>query len=123
VLVDCLGTWLTSVLDDVGAWSPDADGAGDPEALWRKRLAVAVDDLVEAWHSVTVPVVAVTNEVGGGVVPATSSGRRYRDELGRLNTRLSLASERVLLVVAGRAFELTPPDPKDVRPQPAKEHL
>jgi adenosylcobinamide kinase/adenosylcobinamide-phosphate guanylyltransferase len=123
VLVDCLGTWLTSVLDDVGAWSPDADGAGDPEALWRKRLAVAVDDLVEAWHSVSVPVVAVTNEVGGGVVPATSSGRLYRDELGRLNTRLSLASERVLLVVAGRAFELTPPDPKDVRPQPAKEHL
>ena len=113
VLVDCLGTWLTSVLDDVGAWSDDAwsdaarsdepDGAEPPT---RKRFDDAVDELVEAWHAAVVPVVAVSNEVGSGVVPATASGRLFADELGRLNTRLSLASERVLLVVAGRVIDL-----------------
>jgi adenosylcobinamide kinase/adenosylcobinamide-phosphate guanylyltransferase len=108
-LVDCLGTWLTAVLDESGAWGELGSDAPDP--LWRKRFDAAVDDLVEAWHGVRVPLVAVTNEVGGGVVPASASGRLFRDELGRLNTRLSLASERVLLVTAGRAVDLAPATP------------
>jgi adenosylcobinamide kinase/adenosylcobinamide-phosphate guanylyltransferase len=103
VLVDCLGTWLTSVLDVAGAWSDEPD---DAEPTWRKRFDDAVDELVEAWHAAVVPIVAVSNEVGSGVVPATASGRLFADELGRLNTRLSLASERVLLVVAGRAIDI-----------------
>lgn len=108
LLVDCLGTWLAAVLDEVGAWddgsSKQASGA---EPSWRHQLEARVDDLVEAWHTVTVPVVLVANDVGSGVVPATPSGRLFRDELGRLSTRLSLASERVLLVVAGRVVDLT----------------
>jgi adenosylcobinamide kinase/adenosylcobinamide-phosphate guanylyltransferase len=98
LVVDCLGTWLTAVLDEIGAWS-DAPG-------WRHLLAARVEEVVEAWHAVTVPVVAVSNEVGSGVVPETRSGRVFRDELGRLNTRLSGASESVLLVIAGRAVDL-----------------
>jgi adenosylcobinamide kinase/adenosylcobinamide-phosphate guanylyltransferase len=47
------------------------------------------------------PVVAVSNEVGSGVVPATPSGRRYRDELGILNARIAAASDRVWLMTAG----------------------
>jgi adenosylcobinamide kinase/adenosylcobinamide-phosphate guanylyltransferase len=106
VLVDCLGTWLTAVLDDVGAWNdgPGLSGGAQP---WRPRFDQEVDELVEAWHTARVPVVAVSNEVGSGVVPATASGRLFRDELGRLATRLSLASERVLLVVAGRAIDVS----------------
>jgi adenosylcobinamide kinase/adenosylcobinamide-phosphate guanylyltransferase len=103
VLVDCLGTWLTSVLDDVGAWS---DEPHDAEPVWRTRFDDTVDELVDAWHAAVVPVVAVSNEVGSGVVPGTASGRLFADELGRLNTRLSLASERVLLVVAGRGIDV-----------------
>ena len=47
------------------------------------------------------PVVAVSNEVGAGVVPATPSGRLFRDELGRLNARLAAESDEVVLLVAG----------------------
>jgi adenosylcobinamide kinase / adenosylcobinamide-phosphate guanylyltransferase len=47
------------------------------------------------------PVIAVSNEVGSGVVPATPSGRRYRDELGILNARIAGASDRVWLMTAG----------------------
>ncbi|CCG02668.1 adenosylcobinamide kinase/adenosylcobinamide-phosphate guanylyltransferase [Blastococcus saxobsidens DD2] len=93
VLVDCLSTWLARVMDDCGVWS-DAAGAD-------ARLDAAVDALVTAWEGTRRRVVAVSNEVGSGVVPATASGRRYRDELGILNTRIAAASQRVWLLTAG----------------------
>jgi adenosylcobinamide kinase / adenosylcobinamide-phosphate guanylyltransferase len=48
-------------------------------------------------------VVAVSNEVGSGVVPGTVSGVRYRDELGALNARVAAECEQVWLCVAGIA--------------------
>ncbi len=93
VLLDCLTTWLARVMDDCGVWSeaPDADA----------RLAAAIDALVDAWRATRRRVVAVSNEVGSGIVPATPSGRRFRDELGVLNARVAAASPRVWLVTAG----------------------
>jgi adenosylcobinamide kinase / adenosylcobinamide-phosphate guanylyltransferase len=43
----------------------------------------------------------VSNEVGSGIVPATPSGRRFRDELGVFNARIAASSDRVWLVTAG----------------------
>jgi adenosylcobinamide kinase/adenosylcobinamide-phosphate guanylyltransferase len=43
----------------------------------------------------------VSNEVGSGVVPATSQGRAFRDALGVLNARLAAESDEVCLVTAG----------------------
>ena len=93
VLVDCLTTWLARVMDDCGVWSEDPGSDA--------RLAAAVDALVDAWAGTPRRVVAVSNEVGSGVVPATPSGRRFRDELGVLNARVAAASPRVWLVTAG----------------------
>lgn len=98
VLVDCAGTWLAAVLQRSGAWD------GTPG--WQERAQEEVDALVTAWRQTTVPVVAVSNEVGSGVVPAHRSGAVFRDWLGRLNQRLAAHSERTLLVVAGRTVEL-----------------
>jgi adenosylcobinamide kinase / adenosylcobinamide-phosphate guanylyltransferase len=94
VLLDSIGTWLTGVLDRCGAWQ-EHEG-------WRRRLAAETDALVHAWRAHRSPLVAVSDEVGWGVVPATAAGRLFRDELGRLNRRLADESERVLVVVAGR---------------------
>lgn len=93
VLVDCLTTWLAGTMDRTGVWSeePGAD----------QRLAAAVDDLVAAWAATRRRVVAVSNEVGSGIVPATPSGRRFRDELGVLNARVAGTAHRVWLVTAG----------------------
>jgi adenosylcobinamide kinase/adenosylcobinamide-phosphate guanylyltransferase len=66
-----------------------------------------VDALVAAWAALPVDAVAVTNEVGLGVVPPLPSGQLFRDELGSLNARLSAVSDRVHLVVAGRVLDLT----------------
>ncbi|SEP19347.1 adenosylcobinamide kinase /adenosylcobinamide-phosphate guanylyltransferase [Trujillonella endophytica] len=93
VLLDCLTTWLARAMDDCGVW------AGTPGA--DDRLAAGVDAAVDAWATGRRRVVAVSNEVGSGVVPATASGRRFRDELGVLNTRFAAAADRVVLVTAG----------------------
>ncbi len=101
VLVDCLATWLAAAMADAGAWE-SADG----DTAWEQQLDDEVDRLVRAWQAVRVPVVAVSNEVGSGVVPGTRSGVLFRDALGRLNRRLADASDDVRLVVAGRAQRL-----------------
>ena len=93
VLVDCLATWLAQVMDDCGLWS----GAADADS----RLGERTDRLVAAWQQTTRHVVAVSNEVGCGVVPATPSGRRFRDELGWLNSRIAARSDEVWFCTAG----------------------
>ncbi|MDQ0944057.1 bifunctional adenosylcobinamide kinase/adenosylcobinamide-phosphate guanylyltransferase [Streptomyces sp. V1I1] len=101
VLIDCLSLWLTDAMDRVGAWD-DATWAADGERALHERVA----ELVASVRQTTRTVVAVTNEVGSGVVPATASGRRFRDELGRLNAAFAAECEHVLLVVAGQALVL-----------------
>ncbi|MFP3990834.1 bifunctional adenosylcobinamide kinase/adenosylcobinamide-phosphate guanylyltransferase [Streptomyces sp. E11-3] len=97
LLIDCLSLWLTDAMDQVEAWDDAKWAAGGSRALHQR-----VDALVEAVRQTRRTVVAVSNEVGSGVVPATASGRRFRDELGRLNTAFAMECEQVLLVVAGQ---------------------
>ncbi|MFF7947465.1 bifunctional adenosylcobinamide kinase/adenosylcobinamide-phosphate guanylyltransferase [Streptomyces griseorubiginosus] len=101
LLIDCLSLWLTDAMDAVGAWD-DAEWAGGGERELRSR----VRELTEAVRGTRRTVVAVSNEVGSGIVPATASGRRYRDELGRLNAAFANECEQVVLVVAGQALVL-----------------
>ena len=98
LLLDAVGTWLTGVLDRAGAW--------DGRQGWRESVAADVDAFVAAWTGRVHRAVAVSEEVGWGVVPGTASGRLFRDELGGLNRRLASASDEVLLVVAGRVLDL-----------------
>ena len=49
---------------------------------------------------------AVSDEVGLGVVPETASGRDFRDALGRLNQLVAAGAATVTLVVAGTALPL-----------------
>lgn len=97
LLVDDLATWLTGVLDDAGAWErPQV-----PPAV-ADRVATLVDAVTRcAGHAVL-----VSAEVGLGVVPATRSGRLFRDELGALNAALAAACDEVLLLVAGLPLRL-----------------
>lgn len=96
LLVDGIGSWLTAILDECGAWEGGAE----------EQVSARTDELIAAWRSTSAYVVGVSEEVGLGVVPATASGRRFRDELGRLNARLAAESEEVALIVAGRVVPL-----------------
>ena len=101
LLIDCLTLWLARVMDDHDAWDREA---------WRasgeKAVAEQIDALVAAWRRTRRRVVAVTNEVGQGVVPGTDAGVRFRDLMGRLNASLAAETEDVRLCVAGRVTVL-----------------
>ena len=105
VLVDCLTLWLTDRLDRCGMWTVEpTDTAGLARAS--QQLADDVGALISALRTTRAQVVVVSNEVGQGVVPATSSGRRFRDELGRLNAAVAAEVDQVTLMVAGQALSL-----------------
>lgn len=90
-LVDDIGGWLTAVLDRYVWTSAGAD-----------RVAGEVDDLIAAVCGFGSQLVMVSPEVGLTVVPHTTAGRTFADELGVLNQRLADVCDRVVLVVAGQ---------------------
>ena len=98
VLVDCLGTWLTAVIDDADGWEWEM---GALEGLVERHLAAALPRLTARDD-----VVLVTNEVGWGVVAEHRSGRVFADLLGRVNRRVAEVCDEVHLVVAGRTLML-----------------
>ncbi|UGT60643.1 bifunctional adenosylcobinamide kinase/adenosylcobinamide-phosphate guanylyltransferase [Nocardia asteroides] len=89
-LVDDIGTWLTARIDALDAWEAP-----------RGTVAPAADALVAAVDGYRHRLVLVSPEVGLGVIPATRSGRLFRDEIGALNQRLAQVCDEVVLVVAG----------------------
>ena len=106
-----LGLAGAAVIVGVGA-----GGSSGPQRLLGAALAVALlalltgglhlDGLLDAWRSTRRQVVAVSNEVGSGVVPGTASGVRFRDELGVLNARIAAECEQVWLCTSGIARRL-----------------
>lgn len=99
VLVDCLGTWLTRLLDSWDAWD-------EPDAAIAVRLQPEAAALTSAVAAYPDELVLVTNEVGWGVVPEHRAGRIFADHLGRINQQVAAACGRVILMVAGRPLEL-----------------
>jgi adenosyl cobinamide kinase/adenosyl cobinamide phosphate guanylyltransferase len=96
VVVDCLTLWVSNLL---------GHGLDDAEVEDRARAAAG------AAAARAAPTVAVSNEVGSGIVPADPLARRYRDLLGQVNAVWAAAADRALLLVAGRAVALAdPPD-------------
>jgi len=85
LVVDCLSLWVANLLE-----------AGEP----------ADEEAARAARTRPGPTIAVSNEVGLGLVPTTPLGREYRDVLGRVNAAWAAAAERAFLVVAGRALRL-----------------
>jgi adenosylcobinamide kinase / adenosylcobinamide-phosphate guanylyltransferase len=93
VLIDSVTTWIAALMDETGVWTEEPDS--------EQRLAGRCDALVNAWAMTPADVVAVSDEVGLGVVPETRAGRRFRDVLGEVNQRLAGTADEVWFVVAG----------------------
>ena len=76
VVIDCLSLWI-------------ANGGDGKVAARREGLTIAV-----------------TNEVGLGIVPDNALARTYRDELGHVNASWVEAADEAYFVVAGRMLRL-----------------
>lgn len=93
LLVDCIGVWVANLLAD-GLTPAEVDGRAEGFLIEiGKRQG---------------PCVAVTNEVGMGVVPAYPLGRLYRDILGRVNQQVAAAADVVYLLVCGIPLRIKP---------------
>jgi adenosylcobinamide kinase / adenosylcobinamide-phosphate guanylyltransferase len=95
LVLDCLSLWLANVLE-----------RGDEEEAVEQQAAEAAA-LVAARAPLSV---AVSNEVGLGIVPASDLGRRYRDLLGRVNALWAEAASEAAFVAAGRLVPLARPE-------------
>ena len=91
MLIDCLTLWLTNIML-----------AGRDIAAERARL---LDTLTAARG----PIVAVSSEVGLGIVPENALARAFRDEQGRLNAAVAQCADTVVLVAAGLPLTLKQP--------------
>jgi len=102
LVIDCLGTLVAERI--FGGEGPDP-GQWVPEALEERADQVA-SAIVDAALRRAGDTVVVTNEVGSGVVPASASGRLFRDVIGRANARLVAAADAAYLVACGRCIDL-----------------
>jgi adenosylcobinamide kinase/adenosylcobinamide-phosphate guanylyltransferase len=104
VVIDCVTVWIANRLMDA---LPDPDGAA-AEDVDRVSAELARDvSRFASWAGAFDGDVAiVSNDVGGGVVPAYRLGRVFRDATGAANKTLAAAAARTYYVVAGMALDL-----------------
>jgi adenosylcobinamide kinase/adenosylcobinamide-phosphate guanylyltransferase len=88
IVIDCLTLWLSNLMRE----------AREIESELSRFLVAAAES--------TATVVAVTNEVGCGIVPDNELSRRFRDEAGRMNQRVASAAGEVYWTVFGIALRL-----------------
>ena len=98
-MIDCLGTWLTAVIDRLGTWD-------EPLPSWQGDFHDQLDELVTAWRARHGTAIAVTNETGWGLVSTYRSGRVFTELLGEVNQEMAAASGEVVMIVAGRPLHL-----------------
>ena len=131
-LLDCVTFWVTNLLFAGGAFggsAPPDEGFNydkdllppDEERAAAGRVTSGVNDLIAAVSETGATLVAVTNEVGLGVVPEYPLARLYRDQLGWANQRLASAADRVYLLVAGFPLDVKALAASPLPPIPSKE--
>ena len=117
-LLDCVTFWVTNLLFAGGAFggsSPPDQGfnydkdllPADEERTASGRVSAGVADLLAALAETGAIMIAVSNEVGLGVVPEYPLARLYRDQLGWANQRLAATADRVYFLVAGFPLDVT----------------
>ena len=91
VLLDCLTLWLSNVIAHT-----DGDG----------RVTLRSDELVAALRDFGGVCIAVSNEVGLGIVPDNPLARRFRDLAGMLNQKAAQAADEAYFMASGIPVKL-----------------
>lgn len=99
ILLDCLTVLTTNrlLLHDIDWDQPPLNRLAEIEA----EMLAEVEALCLAAEQGRADLVAVTNEVGCGIVPASPMARFFRDCAGRVNQRMAAVATEVYWVVSG----------------------
>jgi len=95
LILDCLTVWVTNLM-----LAHEAEPMDDDAILGRVR------GLCRTVRDVPAEVIAVSNEVGCGIVPDNALSRRFRDLVGWANQCVAREADQVHLVTAGIAQQL-----------------
>ncbi len=88
ILLDCVTVWLGNLMHH------------------GRSIEEGIDSLVSALAETRSRVVLVSNEVGLSIVPENAMARRFRDEQGIANQKLSGAVDEVFFIAAGLPLKL-----------------
>lgn len=89
IVIDCLTLWLSNIMLTFG-----------------RSVETEVEKLIAAAQASAAPVVAVTNEVGCGIVPESTLGRDFRDQAGVLNQRVAAVADEIYWMVFGQPLRV-----------------
>ena len=99
ILLDCLTVMITNrMLAQSLDWDqPTVAQLNATEA----DVMAEIEAIITAVAESPADLVAVTNEIGYGIVPIAPLARFFRDCAGRVNQRMAAAAAEVYLVVSG----------------------
>lgn len=89
IVIDCLTLWLSNIMLTFG-----------------RSVDKEVDNLIAATQASTATIIAVSNEVGCGIVPESALGRDFRDHSGILNQRMGAVADEVYWMVFGHPLRV-----------------
>ncbi len=87
ILIDCLTLWLSNLF-----MKYEKDYAS---------IYQVIEELANKLNNIRGTVVAVSNEVGWGIVPENAISRKYRDIAGFTNQRIASVAGKVVITFAG----------------------
>lgn len=104
ILLDCLTVMITNrILALPIDWErPTVAQMNAAEA----DVLAETEAIVAAASNSRADLVAVTNEVGYGIVPLSPMARFFRDCAGRVNQRMAMGAAEVFLVVSGIPMQI-----------------
>lgn len=92
ILVDCLTLWVNNLM-----YHAEKNNSNFGETEIRDATIQLINTIKERQGTVCL----VTNEVGSGIVPESTLGRKYRDLVGSCNRTLAEVADEVILVSCG----------------------
>jgi adenosylcobinamide kinase/adenosylcobinamide-phosphate guanylyltransferase len=89
MVIDCLNLWVSNLMLTFG-----------------RDVDAEIEKFIEAAQSSPAAVIAVTNEVGCGIVPDNALSRDFRDHSGVLNQRVAAVADEVYWMIFGQPLRV-----------------
>ena len=105
ILLDCITNMVTNLMIMENEYDWDKISMKEVDTI-REKIIDEINSLIEFIKENNIDMVAVSNEVGLGLVPANPLGRHFRDIGGKINQIMGEASEEAYLVVSGLNIKL-----------------